>query len=43
MAMHMLSKTSTSDEYTDWATKLNNVYLEEVQKIMDVYVSLAAG
>ena len=43
MAMHMLSKTSTSDEYTDWATKLNNVYLEEVQKILDVYVSLAAG
>ena len=43
MAMHMLSKTNTSDEYTDWATKLNNVYLEEVQKIMDVYMSLAAG
>ena len=43
MAMHMLSKTSTSDEYTDWATKLNNVYLEEAQKIMDVYMSLAAG
>ena len=42
MAELMLSTGSgTSDEYEEWATKLQNIYSAEAQKIMDNYTNSA--